>query len=235
MIATGISDQGFMLHRRPYSDSRWLVDFLTDCHGRISGILRAQKQPHATMELFTQCLLIWRGKKDFVHFQQSEPAEQFNLVGNNLYCGMYINELICRTVRSWQVIEGLFVAYQRTIAALSLRPDVEPTLRSFERKLLKGLGYEVQFDLENATGHPIEPQQQYRYVVDEGFCPVREPATDCFVGSSLLAVAADDYSSPNARRAAKFVLRAALQQQLGPEPLVSRTLFHSPTPVPESS
>ena len=227
MIASGIKDRGVLLHKRPYSDSRSIVELLTASNGRVSGVLRQSATATSRAELFVKYELSWRGRNELVNVSHCEPVSTYRLSGRGLFSGMYMNELVMRTTRSKQILMGLYERYLSALDELQNDDDLEPTLRSFERGLLESLGLAVQFDREMPQGDPIDPQQSYRFLPQQGFQRVPENSTGGMKGSSLLAVAKDDYSSPATRKAAKFVLRTALQEYIGDKPLASRALFQS--------
>ena len=227
MIASGTKDQGVLLHKRPYSDSRTIVELLTAGHGRVSGVLRQSATATSRAELFVNYELSWRGRNELVNVSHCEPVSTFRLSGRSLFSGLYLNELVMRTTRSKQLVTGLYERYLSALDALEHNEDLEPPLRSFERGLLESLGLAVQFDREMPQGNPIDPQQSYRFLPQHGFQRMPNDETGGMKGSSLLAVAKDDYSSPASRQAAKLVLRTALQDFIGEQPIVSRALFQS--------
>lgn len=225
MIASGTKDGGLLLHRRPYSDSRTLTEFLTSNHGRLSGVLRRGGTGTSGAEPFVLYELTWRGRTELVNVSQCEPVSTYRLSGHNLFAGLYLNELVMRTTRSNQSLAGLFDRYVDTLDSLQHVEDLEPPLRSFERGLLESLGLGVQFDREMPQGDPIDPQRSYQFLPQQGFQRIPDDANGGLKGASLLAVARNDYSSTSSRQAAKFVLRTALQDFIGDQPIVARTLF----------
>lgn len=228
MMATGRSDQSVLLHRRPYSDSRWLVDYLTERHGRRSGIQRLSTANRHSLELFTEYNISWRGRSQLVTITQCEAERNFPMNGRKLYLGLYLNELIVRTTGPEEEVEGLYEAYIDSIAGISSESsEVEPILRTFERALLKGLGYEIVFDYELVEGRKVEPDLHYLYAPEGGFRRVESHVDGGLEGASLLAIARDDYTLPQTRQVAKSVLRTALQYRVGNQPIVSRSLFGS--------
>jgi recombinational DNA repair protein (RecF pathway) len=157
-----------------------------------------------------------------------DAERSFTMSGRKLYLGLYLNELIVRTTGPEEDVEGLYSAYIESVSRIgSDTSDVEPTLRSFERALLKGLGYEIVFDYELVEGRRIKPDSHYQFVPEGGFRRIESPVNGSFEGISLLAIASNDYTLPRTRLVAKNVLRTALQYRVGNQPIVSRSLFGS--------
>lgn len=227
MIASGTKDQGVLLHRRPYTDSRVLVELLTERHGRVSGVLRQRVAATNRADLFVNYDLVWRGRNELVNVSHCEPVRSYRLSGRSLFSGLYVNELVMKTTRSRQLVSGLYDQYLQALKALQHNSDLEPPLRSFERRLLESLGLGVQFDREMPQGDPIDPHHSYQFLPEQGFQRLPADAAGGMKGASLLAVAQDDYSTADSRQAAKFVLRTALQDFIGDQPIVSRSLFQS--------
>ena len=226
MIASGNSDRGVLLHRRPYTDSRWLVDFLTDQNGRVSGVQRLGGGYRRNVELFVEYNIAWRGKSQLVTITHCEVGKNFPIAGRKLYSGLYLNEVIARTTRPNEQVDGLFDIYIESIAALaSDESDLEPILRKFEKALLKGLGYEIVFDTEVTDGRAIDPNKMYHYVADGGFRLVENESAEVVDGASLLAISRGDYSLSQTRKVAKYILRSALQRRIGDQEILSRSLF----------
>lgn len=219
-----IDDQGFLVHRRPLSDSRYQVDFLTRAHGLVKGMLRTRTKD-SSLQHFAETSLSWNDSKRAIFFSRYEINQLAVLQGESLYAGMYLNELVTRTVHTDVVIDGLFDVYRGTVTELQDSNDLEPPLRNFERQLLKGLGFEIRFDYESSNGNPIQPQQNYRFGLETGFTQVPNDNSEGISGTDLLAVASNNYSTISARRTAKLVLQFALKPLLGEKPLLSRSLF----------
>lgn len=219
-----IDDQGFLVHRRPLSDSRVQVNFLTRDHGLVQGMLRTRTKD-SSLQHFSETSLSWNDNKRLTFFSRYEVDQLAVLQGKSLFAGMYLNELVTRTVHAEIIIDGLFDVYRGTITELKDSTDLEPPLRNFERQLLKGLGFEIQFDIESSNGNPIQPQRNYGYGVETGFTQLPNDNSVGISGTDLLAVAANNFSTISARRTAKLVLQSALKPLLGEKPLLSRSLF----------
>src|SRR5207342_1924470 len=106
-----------------------------------------------------------------------------------------LNELLLRLLRDADPHPRVFEGYETTLDGLTQPRDPEPILRQFERLLLKESGYEVTFDTDADSGEPVEAARGYAFVPDLGFHAVTQQTDErvVFAGSTLLAIAADDY------------------------------------------
>jgi len=224
-----IADEpAYVLHARAYRETSSIIDLLTLRHGRVSvvarGVRRSRKtgQPHPFGRLTIGC----SGRGQLLTLTGFDSLSHRWLTGDALYAGLYLNELLLRLLRDEDPHPRLFEGYERTLDGL-MAGDAEPVLRLFERLVLKECGYEVTFGFDAESGDAIEAGSSYRFVPDVGFRAVGEDVDDrlVFAGSTLLAIAADDYADVAVRRAAKQIMRRALAPHLGDKPIGSRALY----------
>lgn len=224
----------FVLHRRPYRETSFIVDFFCAELGKVAvvakGVRNAKSDRKSLLQPFQSLVIQSRGKSDLkslTHVEAEAPA--MGLYGDALYCGLYVNELINRVLPAGMEVKELYECYKDTLAALSQQqPNLELALRQFELTLLQELGVMPDL-LHDAQSHqPILPNAFYHWAPELGFCdtPVANANANAnaFAGGELLAIAAADFS-PESLRAAKRLCRLALRPFLGDKPLKSRELF----------
>lgn len=68
-------------------------------------------------------------------------------------------------------------------------------------------------------------QPYYRYDVVQGISAVDEVASAHFTGDQLRSIEQGEYTDPSVKKAAKYLMRELLKEQLGDKPLRSRELF----------
>lgn len=228
--------RGFVLHRREYSESSLLVDFFTENHGRITllakGARRARSPWKALLQPFTPLLLQWSGKSDLKTLIKAEPASlTLPMSTLSLYSGFYVNEVLVRVLENHTAYPDLFQHYLHCVTQLASQPEqIEPALRTFEFRVLKALGYGVDFANCAATGQPIDPQMLYQFYENQGFIASLLQNNNSFLGKDLLAFEQLDFSEKSTQQAAKRFTRIALKPYLGSAPLKSRELFQSILP-----
>ena len=254
MVQPADCQPGYILHRRAYRESSALVELLTRDFGLIGAVMRGVKRsPRSARDLepFGRIAVSWRGRGQLVTVLRAETVVRRNLSGDALFAGLYINELLVKTLGREEPVADLFDSYDAAVASLariqsstvgSSAPrhsstgdgkkrglgELEPILRSFERRLLDELGYGIAFDVDVANGRPIEPGRLYRVVDGEGFREVDKHETspeEAFDGAQIAAMDAGEYRDRAVLQGAKQILRRAIAVRLGGKPLVTRRLF----------
>ena len=227
MTATVLRQPAYLLHARAYRETSAIIELLTPEHGRVAGVargVRGGRRPHP-IELFCLLEVGWRGRGSLVTVTDREVARRWRLAGRALFSGMYVNELLIRSLRASEAAPNLFRAYETTLGRLESEADLEPPLRMFEKCLLFELGYAPTFDVESVSGEAVVDDRAYVFSEGEGFRFAGAATKDSFPGRVLKEIARDRYEAQEVRRAAKRIMRRALQPHLGPRPLASRELF----------
>lgn len=215
----------FVLHTRPYRETSALVDFFTP-GGRVRGVLRSARGKTGSLARpFVPLMVEFRGKSELRSVGRFESAGNSPwLVGEALFSGLYLNELLVRLLPFETANPALYEQYALTLEALAQHHPLEPLLRAFEWRLLVELGYAFALDQDN-SGHPVEAQGLYRLSTEEGLERVASFAPGLFKGADLLAMADANWAAEGALLAAKRLMRQALAAHLGGKPLMSRELF----------
>ena len=226
----------FILHRRAFRETSAIVDFLSRDHGRVSGVARGVKGARRRtlhVEPFTEVAVTWRGRGQLVNVLRSELVAANHLTGDALFAGLYVNELLVKTLSQDEPVTALFRRYRETLASLTQGAELEPALRTFERHLLEELGYGLAFDIDISNGRPIDHHRAYGVVAGEGFRELghgaegtaRRRAPLVLTGRQIAAIGAGDYRDNTVRQAAKRIFRHALELRFSGRRLASRSLF----------
>lgn len=217
----------YVLHSRPYRNTSLLVDFFTLEWGKCTAVVKGARRPNArlrgTLQPFVSLQIGWRGRQALKTLAGADSVGQMRfLSGNALICGLYVNELLERALTPFEPYPRLFVYYQYVLNALASGDDIEGALRTFERQLLLEMGYEMELSQIHDGGH-------FRYQPGQGFIPLgrapQKPDSCYFSAKQLQAIGEDHYACDDTRRAAKRLMRMALEPLLGDKPLRSRDLF----------
>lgn len=231
----------WLLHARPWQETSVLAEWLLPAQGRVGGIVRGARRQGGTIPSpFQPYFIQLAGQGELRRVAALEPAGPAqSLTGPALFSGLYLNELLVRLLPRDLPQPELFVAYAGAVGALSETDPldtagIEAVLRRFERQLLDAMGQSVSDGHEAGSHVPLRADAHYQYHPGEGWLPAREGQRGACRGEDILAVAQDDFSTPDRRRLAKLLYRAALEPLLGTRPLKSRDLFLAMAPRPRT-
>lgn len=221
----------FVLHSRAYRNSSLIVEFFSMRYGRIAAVARSARGPRSRyqgrLQLFSPLLVSWSGRRDLKSMSQMEPQGQsYLLEGDALLCAFYLNELLLKLLRHEDPYPSLYQRYQNMLNQLESDKQFEPQLRYFEKQLLQEIGYGLPLKRDVISGHDIDENAFYRYVIERGFVAT-DPADDIFIfpGTMLKKLSAETLETSEDLRFAKRLMRMALSRHLGNKPLHSRQLL----------
>ncbi len=219
----------FVLHRRDFRNTSLIVELFVRRLGRVPAVAKgakARKREGAGLfEPFRPLLVRLVGRGEMRTLAHIEPAgEAVAPTGRALYCGFYINELLMRLLGRNDPHEALFDDYHAVLHDIT-QGELEQSLRHFELRLLRALGYAPILDQVAGTGAPVEADKRYLYVPDTGLVPLASSEAKGYGGATLLALAADAPLEGASRREARHLMRSVLAHYLGDKPLKSRELF----------
>ena len=225
-------EPAFVLHARPWRESSLLVEVFGRGHGRLGLVARGARRPKSRMrgllQPFIPLLLSWRGAGELATLTGAEPeGTVLPPSGSTAIVGLYLNELLMRFLHRHDPEPALFDRYRATLDRIASEDEPESVLRIFEKRLLEAMGYALELEREADSGLAIEPDRQYRYVMDAG--PTRwasdaSPGT-CVHGSTLLALAEERIVDRCTLREAKRLMRSIIDEHCGGRGLTSRRLW----------
>ncbi len=222
----------FVLHRRPYRETSWLLEIFSRDHGRVGLVARAARQARprggSALEPARELLLSWSLRGELGLLGQAEAASAAHaLEGEALLSALYLNELLLRLITRHDPHPALFEAYRAALQALGQSASVAISLRRFELRLLQELGYGLNLG-HDGNGDAIRPGVRYAYRSGQGVWPLQGPASELVLeGSTLVALREDRLDEAQALGEARQLLRLALRAHLGPKPLRTPELFRS--------
>ena len=230
----------YVLHSRPWRETSIIADLFTLNQGRVSVIVHGARKPQgkqpakrALVQPFTPLMVSFTGRGELrtsVQFDGAGPP--LAIVGNSLYSGLYVNELLLNLLASDDPHPNLFAYYQALLNELMDNPVIEQCLRPFEVHLMDELGYHMVLDKDYITGKVVVSDASYQLHPLQGVClqqvvhGERDEAPS-ISGKLLLQLAAGQYTDRECLNVAKYMARANLDQLLGGKPLQSRNLFHT--------
>ena len=205
----------YVLHSYPFRETSLIVEVFSRDFGRMALLARGARRPRSAIRgllmAFQPIEIGWAGK------------------GEVLFCGYYLNELLMYLLPREDAHEQLFAHYTKMLARLAADSSGkvrEADLRSFEKALLKELGYGLTLNHDSA-GTPILTEAFYTYRMEQG--PVRleheEVATQVVIGKTLLDLEAEDFTDPRTRYESKALMRTLMAYYLAGKELETRKIF----------
>ncbi|EKE00652.1 MAG: hypothetical protein ACD_21C00298G0006 [uncultured bacterium] len=189
------------------------------------GVRSARSRSYGLLAPFSPLLVSFSGKTDLQTLQQVEAnGLSYNLSGNMLLSGFYLNELLMRLLQRHDPHPNIYNSYQQTLAVLANSKQPELALRLFEKSLLIELGYGLQLD-RTVSDEPVLPEEKYIFEFGVGLKKSSGFDPSTFSGQSLLALHAGTLGTREELQDAKRLLRSVLAILLGDKPLKSRELF----------
>jgi DNA repair protein RecO (recombination protein O) len=227
----------YVLHARPFRESSQLLELLTRDAGRVGLVARgsrgAKSRWRGVLQPFRPLLVSWSRRGELGTLTDaSQVAAPPPLLGEALYCGLYINELTLRLLMRDDPHPEVFEQYRQTLEGLVDGGALQPVLRLFEKQLLDATGFGLILDHEHGSKQALDPDSWYDYQPERG--PVRVSASaqgrsGVVPGSALLALDAGEVPCEQ-WRALRLMMRRVLRHRLGDRPLVSETLYRGARP-----
>jgi len=237
--------KAFVLHTRPFKENQIIAELLVQDEGRLSVVgYKGSKKNSAKTALYNPFRIVqvqFKSGKGLHSLKTIESvSSEFKLQSKTLFCGFYLNELICRLCQADAPYETLFTHYFSAMKQLESTSEIndkqiqgaaiEVVLRRFEDALLSTLGYELNFNTTIDTDLAIAPELYYE-LFEGGFVHTSS-AQRGFLGKDVLDVACllrekdwQAHDNLHSLKQAKYILRASLHRHLGDKPLKSRELF----------
>ncbi len=228
--------ESWALHSRPFGETSLIVEAFSRDFGRVGLMARGGRRPRSTLRLaaqpFRRLLLSWSGRGELATLTRAESAGAESAgdspQGQGLLAAMYLNELLLRLTRREDPHPELFDRYCDAVASLTAGESMEPVLRRFELDMLALLGYGLNLE-RDALGHALVPDAAYCYRMERGAealpTGARVGTAMNFSGAELLGIGRRDWTSRDIRRAARRLLKTAIDFYLEGRPLNTRKVF----------
>jgi DNA repair protein RecO (recombination protein O) len=238
MAAVSLSRQDnqavYVLHTFPFKETSLVVELFAHGFGRVAATAKGARRPRSAMrgmlQAFQPLIATWSGKLELKTLHSLDWGGGLLLLkGEALMCGFYLNELLLRLLPREDPHQALFEYYSATLKILASSEDLASTLRRFELKLLQELGYAIPLGAD-ADNQVIEAAHSYRYEAEHGAIRLNAALKHTqngvqLSGSTLLAMANDDYSQTQTQQQSKQLMRYLLAHYLGDKPLHTRQLL----------
>ncbi len=224
----------YVLHARAYRESSQLLEVLSRDYGRVGMVARGARGSRSRwkgmLQPFRPLLLNWSRRGELASLTGAEQvAAPPPLVGDVLYCGLYLNELTLRLLMRDDPHPEVFEQYGVSLGELLAGAELQPCLRLFEKHLLDATGFGLILDREPATGEALCAERWYEYQPERGPVRVSETArhrAGVVSGRALLGLHAGEIDREHWPQL-RTLMRRVLRRQLGDRPLASESLYRA--------
>lgn len=227
---------GFVIHQRAYREKRAIYTLFCENVGMIDGVGAKGLLSFLPIDVFAT------GKTALKTFSEPTYLDKTSMLlpsGQAYYAGLYLNELLYKTLAKENPSNTLWQSYQVAIDELSKLPssDTEKclklTLRRFELRLFDELGVGLDWQTD------WQSDKCYQFTLDLGFvlCDCAGKQDTVLTGAELKKMAqlqkqlrfgdgadCDDYDD-NALKQLGAINKARIDELLGYRPLHSRRLW----------
>lgn len=223
------SQPAYILHQQHYRESSLIIDVLTRDLGRISliakGVRKTKSKTAGLLRPFLALSLSFVGKSDLKTLTDVEMVGWPNeLPGLALYCGFYINELVCLFLHKDDPHPEVFQDYQTCISQLAQAESYEAALRHFEFNLMDNIGYGVPLEYDAYNDNPIKRDKMYVFDKDKG---LMEDLKGQFSGGALQAMQQRQFDNSQVLAEAKMLMRTVIDGHLQGKQLKSRSVINN--------
>ena len=144
----------YVLHTYPWKETSLIVEVLTKHEGRVALVAKGARRPRSIyrglLQPFNRITVRYSSKGSLKSLISAEwdASENFPIIGNRLFSGFYVNELMIKLLKKNYPCTNLFEEYERAIISLAnhILP-VDVILRRFEIYLLFWLGVLPDFQI----------------------------------------------------------------------------------------
>jgi DNA repair protein RecO (recombination protein O) len=223
------SQPAYILHQQHYRESSLIIDALTRDLGRLSLIAKGVRTPKSktagVLRPFVALSLSFVGKTGLKTLSKAEiMALPYELPGLALYCGFYVNELVCCFLHQYDPHPEVFQDYQACLIELARGESCEAALRAFELNLMDNIGYGVNLGYDVCHEKPIVPNKKYLFSAADGLV---EDSDGQFSGLALQEMAQRRFDDRQVLFEAKILMRKVIDSHLQGKQLKSRSVINN--------
>jgi DNA repair protein RecO (recombination protein O) len=217
----------FIMQHKKFRETSIIMDVFTRDFGIVSilakGVRKKKSKTAGILLAFNALKLSYMGKNELkllTHVELDSSIKKLQSV--SLYCGYYINELICCLLHKHDPHPEVFAEYKRRLILLADAKKIEENLRFFELNLLHHIGYGVQLTIEANSNTLVNPFKKYYFGDKAGMI---ESEKGYIYGKTLLALDARNTLNTKALYESKHLMRQVINFQLQGKQLKSRVVL----------
>lgn len=208
----------YILHRRSFRDSSWIIDFFTLESGKLSAVAKGAKSPksklRSALQFFSPLVLSFYGRSELLGLKSVEADQTVNIIeGPYLMSLLYVNELLSKLLHKHDPHPTIFAYYAELVKKFVLKQPIEPNLRLFEMQLLADLGYELRFNCDD--------DKAYTFCMNDGLKPANQSTHNTFKGYALKQIEQREFTDTMVLSTAKRLFRDIFVSLLGQKKIYS--------------
>ena len=163
-----VSHSGFLIHTRKYKETSTIIHIFSRLKGIESLIFKGSftNKDKFKFSMFNEYLFSYNDKYSFPYLSKFEIIKSFSFHKKYYLLGLYINELIYKTMREGYDYEKIYENYKSFLVnLLNSSSSIKSLALVFEKNFIDNLGY----GLYMLNDRDINDNLLYSYDIDEGF------------------------------------------------------------------
>jgi len=236
-MANKALDLFYILHRKPYSNTSYLLECFSAQEGRFPVIVKGgagRKGMSGFLQPFQALLGRFSGRGEIKNLYSVELLnDPCQLKGNNLFFGFYINELMMHFLPREDATIEVFQLYQHILSELVVARDIENALRHFEVQMLMELGYGLNLQTEANSDRLLIADSYYFFQLEYGAVLAKRDVSSV-QGHTLMALASHTTLTHEQKTQARRLMKRIIHHYLNGKSLKSRELFQQSRTIYEA-
>ncbi len=171
-----VSINGFLIHSRKYKETSSIIYIFSPLKGIQSLMFKGKytNKEKFKFSIFNEYQFSYNNTYKFPFLSKFETITEYNFNKEYYLLGLYINELLYKTLKEGYDFEKVYDYYKSFLSYLSKTSDNCINLAlSFEKNLLDNLGY----GLSMHGDYIIKDNENYYYDFDYGFKIADNPSS----------------------------------------------------------
>ena len=163
-----VSHSGFLIHTRKYKETSTIIHIFSRHKGIESLIFKGSfiNKDKFKFSLFNEYLFSYNDKYSFPYLSKFEIINSFPFDKKYYLLGLYVNELLYKTIREGYDYEKIYEHYKSFLVnLLKSSSSLKRLALVFEKSFIENLGY----GLYMLNDKDINDDHLYSYDFDEGF------------------------------------------------------------------
>ena len=206
-----ILSNGFLIHARDYQETSSIINIFTADKGIQSLLFKGKytNKDRFKFSIFKEYSFYYDDKYNLPYLSHFEAINDYDFDKKYYLLGLYINELLYKTLKEGYDFEKIYTHYREFLINLSISSDTLNRLALlFEKTLLQDLGYELTLSEETN----LQERQFYDYDINNGFKLSLSRTKDSLSGEELKSFFTNTLSCEVTISNLRVILRRAYKE-----------------------